>query len=145
MADCPATSVQEGGWTDYPTFTELHQILYRSESNLYENFVLPPGITAGDDGSHVNDKTMAMFRKVLGRPAKFIVEVRRLFRTHLHHPLSHPEMPVALLEDGGQFAVSTTTVQLATYQDSRETSANECRVSAGLSRTTSSKIGVVLP
>ena len=71
--------MQEGGWTQYPTFTELHQILYRSESNLYENFVLPPGITAGDDGSHVNDKTMAMFRKVLGRPAKFIVEVRRFF------------------------------------------------------------------
>lgn len=69
-------ALQEAGWTQYPTFEELHQILYRAELNIYEAFNLPPGITAGDGGSHVNEKTMEMVKKLLDRPPRFVVEVR---------------------------------------------------------------------
>jgi len=65
----------EGGWTPYPTFEELHQILYRSELNIYENFNLPQGVSPGEDGSHVNAKTVEMFKKLLDRPPRFIIEV----------------------------------------------------------------------
>ena len=68
---CP----QEAGWSQYPTFDELHQILYRAELNIYENFNMPAGVTIGDDGSHVNDKTIEMVKKLIDRPPKFIVEV----------------------------------------------------------------------
>ena len=68
--------MQEAGWSSYPTFDELHQVLYRSEPNVYENFALPPGVTAGDGGSHVNDKTIEMFKKLMDRPPRFIIEVR---------------------------------------------------------------------
>ena len=68
-------NLQEAGWSQYPTFEELHQILYRAELNIYENFNMPPGITIGDDGSHVNDRTIEMVRKLIDRPPKFIVEV----------------------------------------------------------------------
>lgn len=71
--------LQEGGWTPYPTFQELHQILYRSELNMYENFQLPPGITPGDEGSHVNDKAIDMFKRLSDRAPRFIVEVCPLF------------------------------------------------------------------
>lgn len=71
---CNKTQLQEAGWSPYPTFEELHQILYRAELNIYENFNMPPGITVGDDGSHVNDKTIEMVKKLIDRPPKFIVE-----------------------------------------------------------------------
>lgn len=74
-ANCSFPNLQEAGWTEYPTFNELHQILYRSEVNIYENFALPPGITAGELGSHVNEKTIDMLKKLLDRPPRFIIEV----------------------------------------------------------------------
>ena len=67
--------MQDGGWTPYPTFDELHQIFYRSEMNIYENFNMPQGVSPGEGGSHVNEKTIEMFKKLLDRPPKFIVEV----------------------------------------------------------------------
>ena len=36
---------------------------------------MPPGVTVGDDGSHVNDRTIEMVKKLIDRPPKFIVEV----------------------------------------------------------------------
>lgn len=86
-----ATLLQEAGWTQYPTFEELHQILYRGELNIYENFNMPPGITSGDDGSHVNEKTMEMVKKLLDAPPRFIVEVRpfTLQSTAKLHPSEH--------------------------------------------------------
>ena len=70
--------LQESGWSQYPTFDELHQILYRAELNVYEAFNMPGGVTTGEGGSHVNEKTMEMVKKLLDRPPKFIVEVSRL-------------------------------------------------------------------
>ena len=32
---------QEAAWNPYPTFTELHQTLYRTEPNVYDNFHMP--------------------------------------------------------------------------------------------------------
>ena len=66
---------QDAGWSPYPTFTELHQIIYRTEVNLYENFQMVPGVTWGGDGSHVNEATMELFHSLLTRPPKFMVEV----------------------------------------------------------------------
>lgn len=48
--------------------------MYRSEMSMYENYNLPPGITPGDEGSHVNDRTIEMFKKLFDRAPRFIVE-----------------------------------------------------------------------
>lgn len=89
------TQLQEAGWSPYPTFEELHQILYRAELNIYENFNMPPGITVGDDGSHVNDKTIEMVKKLIDRPPKFIVEASllpRLIQAAEVHQAISPEL-----------------------------------------------------
>lgn len=101
----PSGFSQEGGWTPYPTFEELHQILYRSELNIYENFNLPQGVSPGEDGSHVNAKTVEMFKKLLDRPPRFIIEVTpppllllksvdrsRAFACHLPPCLADPSL-----------------------------------------------------
>ena len=79
--------MQEAGFSAYPTFTELHQIIYRTEMNLYENFHLPQGVTRGGDDTHVNDQAVSLFKRLLGRPARLIVEVHsrvcRRFWSHL--------------------------------------------------------------
>ena len=42
------------------------------------NLLAVQGITDGFWESHVNDAAMELFRKLLGRPVKLMIEVRRL-------------------------------------------------------------------
>ena len=71
-----ARVLQEAGWSPYPSFPELHQIVFRNEPNVYDNFRMPQGVTEGWEGSHVNDAALALFRQLLGRPAQLMIEVR---------------------------------------------------------------------
>ena len=66
---------QEAEWSPYPSFTELHQIVYRTEPNVYDGFRMPQGVTEGWPDSHVNADALDLFHSLLGRPAQLMIEV----------------------------------------------------------------------
>lgn len=66
---------QEAEWTPYPTFTDLHQIVYRTEPNIYEGFELPAGVTEGWADTHVNEEAMDLIRGLLQKPVQLMLEV----------------------------------------------------------------------
>ena len=76
--------MQEAGWSPYPSFTEMHQLIYRTEPNVYDGFQMPQGVTEGWPDTHMNDDALDLFRSLLGRPAQLMLEVS--LASSLHHP-----------------------------------------------------------
>lgn len=72
-------ALQEAEWTPYPTFTDLHQIVYRTEPNIYEGFELPAGVTEGWADTHVNEEAMDLIRGLLQKPVQLMLEVEARF------------------------------------------------------------------